>query len=148
MGMFGKKSGGGGADTEYGSDMVGMMKMLAGMPQMMRKPMMKGRISQMLFLDEVQRQESIRDMIGAFNSPKVKEGTREKLVATRVEILGEMPENERWTIIRSRAAALKVAPELDEADQRVQSRVLPQVSEPARLAFTETWERLRRNAGG
>ena len=146
FGMFGKKGGGGGADNEYGGDMVGMMKMMAGMPQMMRKPMMKGRITQLLSLDEGQRQESIRDMVGAFNSPKVKEGTREKLVATRVEILGEMPENERRTIIRSRAAALKVAPDLDEADQRVQNRVLPQISEPTRRTFTETWEYLKKNA--
>ena len=35
-------------DGEWGSDMVGMMKMLAGMPGMMRTPMMKGRINQLL----------------------------------------------------------------------------------------------------
>ena len=57
---------------EWGSDNVGMMKMLAGMPHMMRKPMMKGRINQLLSLTEEQRQDSIRDMIGAFHSDKVK----------------------------------------------------------------------------
>ena len=64
MGMFGmgsKKSGGSDPVTgEYGSDMVSMMKMLGGMPHMMRKPMMKGRINQMLSLTEEQRQVSIR----------------------------------------------------------------------------------------
>ena len=68
MGMFGKKEGGFNAATgEWGSDNVGMMKMLAGMPRMMRKPMMKGRINQLLSLTEQQRQESIRDKIGAFS---------------------------------------------------------------------------------
>ena len=64
FGMFGKKEGGFDAATgEWGSDNIGMMKMLAGMPHMMRKPMMKGRINQLLSLTEEQRQESIRDMI-------------------------------------------------------------------------------------
>ena len=70
MGMFGmgsKKSGGVDPVTgEYGGDMVSMMKMLGGMPHMMRKPMMKGRINQLLSLTEEQRQVSIRDMVGAF----------------------------------------------------------------------------------
>ena len=76
MGMFGmggKKEGGyDEASGEWGSDNVGMMKMLAGMPHMMRKPMMKGRINQLLSLTEEKRQESIRDMIGAFHSKQVK----------------------------------------------------------------------------
>ena len=88
FGMFGKKEGGFDAATgEWGSDNVGMMKMLAGMPHMMRKPMMKGRINQLLSLTEEKRQESIRDMIGAFHSSKVKLGARESLVATRVALL-------------------------------------------------------------
>ncbi len=68
--------------------MVGMMKMPWGVPHMMRKPMMKGRINQLLSLTEEKRQESIRDMIGAFHSAEVKDKAREKLVATRVEIVG------------------------------------------------------------
>ena len=44
MGMFGSKKSGT-AEGDWGSDQVGMMKMLAGMPHMMRKPMMKGRIN-------------------------------------------------------------------------------------------------------
>ena len=54
MGMFGmggKKTDG--TETgEWGSDSVGMMKMLSGMPHLMRKPMMKGRINQLLSLTE------------------------------------------------------------------------------------------------
>ena len=139
MGMFG-----GGKSTsretgDWGSDMVGMMKMLAGMPHMMRKPMMKGRVNQLLSLSEEKRQESIRDMIGAFHSPKLKEKARDSLVATRVEIVGDLPEQQRRTMIASRIAALKVAPHLEEADRRVQERVLPRISESARSGFTGTW---------
>ena len=146
MGMFGgKKTTTGNAD--WGSDMVGMMKMLGGMPHMMRKPMMKGRINQLLSLTEEKRQESIRDMIGAFHSTEVKEKTRESLVATRVEIVGELPEEKRRTIISSRTTALKVAPDLEEADQRVQQRVLGKIPAPARNAFLTTWDQVRKNGG-
>ena len=78
-----------------------MMKMLAGMPYMMRKPMMKGRINQLLSLSEEQRQESIRDMIEAFHSSKVNSKARESLVATRVKIVGELSADNRRTIISS-----------------------------------------------
>ena len=151
MGMFGmggNKSGGINPVTgEYGGDMVSMMKMLGGMPHMMRKPMMKGRISQMLSLTEEQRQVSIRDMIGAFNSDKVKGKTRESLVATRVEILGELSEEQRRTIISSRSEALKVVPELDKKDQHVQDRILVKVPQKARQAFLKTWDHVRQNNG-
>ena len=149
MGMFGmgsKKTTGVDPDTgEWGSDNVGMMKMMAGMPHMMRKPMMKGRINQLLSLTEEKRQESIRDMIGAFHSTKVKAKARESLVATRVEIVGELSEDKRRTIISSRAEALKVAPELDETDRRVQEKVLPKLSQSTRNAFLSTWESVHGN---
>ena len=148
FGMFGKKKDSSAADTgDYGSDMVGMMKMMAGMPHMMRKPMMKGRINQLLSLPEEKRQESLRDMIGAFHSPEVNDSTREKLVATRVEIIGEMTEDRRRTIMTSRVAALKVAPELDEKDQQVTQRILPEISDSARAAFTATWGEVVKGAG-
>ena len=148
FGMFGKKNSGIDPVTgEYGGDMVSMMKMLGGMPHMMRKPMMKGRINQLLSLTEEKRQESIRDMIGAFNSPKVKGKTRESLVATRVEILGELSEEQRRTIISSRTEALKVVPELERADQQVQERILSKVPQNARRAFLKTWEDVRKDAG-
>ena len=140
MGMFGKKKGGfDDATGEWGGDMVGMMKMLAGMPHMMRKPMMKGRINQLLSLTEDKRRESIRDMIGAFHSSKVKSKHRESLVATRVEIVGELTADKRRTIISSRVEALKVAPELEQLDLKVQEKVLPKISVNARKAFQETW---------
>ena len=129
MGMFGKKEGGFNETTgEWGSDNVGMMKMLAGMPHMMRKPMMKGRINQLLSLTEEQRQDSIRDMIGAFHSDKVKPEARESLVATRVEIVGELSDEKPRTVISSRRQALKVAPELDQQDRDVQMKILPKIS--------------------
>ena len=147
FGMFGKKNSGIDPVTgEYGGDMVGMMKMLGGMPHMMRKPMMKGRINQLLSLSEEKRQESMRDMIGAFNNPSVKEKTRESLIGTRVEIVGELSEDQRRTIISSRTQALKVAQELDKADQRVQERVLPKVPQHARQAFQRSWDHVRKNA--
>ncbi len=143
FGMFGKKEGGFNATTgEWGSDNVGMMKMLAGMPHMMRKPMMKGRINQLLSLTEEQRQDSIRDMIGAFHSSKVKSKARESLVATRVEIVGELSDEKRRTIISSRNQALKVAPELDQQDREVQMKVLPKISKSARDAFQTTWDQV------
>ena len=146
MGMFGEKKTGLDPTTgEWGSDNVGMMKMLAGMPHMMRKPMMKGRINQLLALSEEKRQESIRDMIGAFHSSQVKAKARESLVATRVEIVGEMSEEKRRTIISSRTDALKVAPELDETDRRVQAKVLPKLSEKTRNAFLTTWQQVQGN---
>lgn len=145
MGLFGNKKNEGGLETEYGGDMVGMMKMMAGMPGMMRKPMMKGRLSQLLELSEEKRQESIREMMGAFHNPKIKDSAREKLIATRVEIVGEFSEDKRQTIMKSRMAALKVAPELEEADKKIQMKVLPQVSEGARTAFVSTMEQMKKN---
>ena len=149
MGMFGKKKTGIDAATgEWGSDNVGMMKMLAGMPHMMRKPMMKGRINQLLSLTEEQRQESIRDMIGAFHSKQVKSKAQESLVATRVEIVGELPEEKRRTIINSRTQALKVAPELDETDRMIQEKVLPKLSQKTQNDFMKTWQQVRSNGNG
>ncbi len=143
MGMFGKKEGGfDSAKGEWGSDSVGMMKMLAGMPHMMRKPMMKGRINQLLSLTEEQRQDSIRDMIGAFHSSKIKSKASESLVATRVEIVGELSEEKRRTIISSRSEALKVAPELDQQDRDVQTKILPKISQSSRDAFQTTWDQV------
>jgi len=152
MGMFGmggnKKAGLDSATGEWGSDNVGMMKMLAGMPHMMRKPMMKGRINQLLSLTEDKRQESIRDMIGAFHSKQVKSKAQESLVSTRIEIVGELPEEKRRTIINSRYEALKVAPELDETDRLMQEKVLPKLSEKTRNAFVTTWEQVRGGGNG
>ena len=143
FGMFGKKEGGFNETTgEWGSDNVGMMKMLAGMPHMMRKPMMKGRINQLLALTEEQRQESIRDMIGAFHSSKVKPKSRESLVATRIEIVGELSDEKRRTIISSRHEALKVAPELDQQDRDVQKKIISKISKSARDKFQATWDQV------
>lgn len=147
MGMFGmfgsKKSKGADPVTgEYGTDQVGMMKMLAGMPHMMRKPMMKGRINALLTLPEETRQERIRDMIGAFHSPKVKASSRDSLVTTRIEVIGEMTEDKRRTIIASRRAALQPVPELERADQQVQERVLSKVAAKPRQAFQASWNDL------
>ena len=146
MGMFGGTKSG--AEGDWGSDQVGMMKMLAGMPHMMRKPMMKGRINQLLSLTEERRQESVRDMVGAFNSPQVKDKARQSLVATRVEIIGELPENDRRTIIASRAAALKVAPDLDQADNAVQEQILSKVPQDALNRFIATWEKVKKDPAG
>ena len=65
FGMFGGKTKNGASEGDWGEDMVGMMKMLAGMPGMMRKPMMKGRINQLLSLPEERRQESPRSCRGS-----------------------------------------------------------------------------------
>ena len=137
FGMFGKKKdkaeGG-----DYGGDMVDMMKMMAGMPDTMRKPMMKGRLSQLMSLPEERRHESIRNMIGSFHSLQISEGDRDKLITTRVEIVGEMPEEDRRNMMMSRTMALKDTPQLEEADQQLMKRVLPAVSESARAASDQS----------
>ena len=141
--IFGKKEGGFYSATgEWGSDNVGMIKRLAGMPYIMRKPMMKGRINHLLSLTEEQRQDSIRDMIGAFHSSKVKSKARESLVATRVEIVGELSDEKRHTIISSRSEALKVAPELDQQDRVVQKKILSKISKSTRDKFQATWDQV------
>ncbi len=142
FGMFGKRKdrveGG-----DNGGDMVGMMKMMTGMPDTMRKPMMKGRLTQLLSLPEERRHESIRNMIGAFHSPEIADGDRDRLITTRVEIVGEMSEDDRRTMMMSRTMALKDAPQMEEADQQVTKRILPIVSESARIAFTSTMADLK-----
>jgi len=142
FGMFGKKKDGA-EGGDYDGDMVGMMKMMAGMPDTMRKPMMKSRLTQILSLPEERRQESIRHMIGAFYSPEIADGDRDKLITTRVEIVGEMSEDDRRAMMISRTMALKDAPQLEEADQQVTKRVLPMVSESTRVAFTSTMADLK-----
>ncbi len=139
FGMFGGKKKNGAVTGDWGDDMVGMMKLLASMPGMMRKPMMKGRINQILSLSEEPRQESIREMFGAFHSPKVKDKARDKLIATRIEVVGELPEQKRRSLISSRIAGLQATPHIDEADRRVQERVLASVPQAARQAFATTW---------
>ena len=119
MGLFGMFGGNKGATAVQEGEMVpGMVNMLAGMPGMMRKQMMKGRINQLLTLPEARRRESIIGMFSGFHHPKVNEKNRSKVIATRVEIVGELAEDKRRTIITSRIAALKDRPELDEADLR------------------------------
>lgn len=148
MGMFGmggKKKGGG--EGDWGSDMVGMMGMLAGMPGMMRKPMMKGRINQLLALGEEQRQESIREMFGAFHSPDISNKNREKLIATRVEVIGELTEDKRRKLMTSRVEAMKVAQDVDIADRDLQQKALSKVSAKAGQAFLASWNQVNPQNG-
>ena len=148
MGMFGmggKKKGGG--EGDWGSDMVGMMGMLAGMPGMMRKPMMKGRINQLLALGEEQRQESIRQMFGAFHSPDISDKNREKLIATRVEVIGGLSEEKRRRLLTSRIEAMKTAADVDAADRAVQDRVMSKVSPKASAAFRASWNEVTSGNG-
>ena len=59
-------------------------------------------------------------MFGAFHNSKINDKTREKLITTRVEVVGELPEDKRRTLIASRIAALKDAPQLEDADRQIQ----------------------------
>ncbi len=141
FGMFGGKKGGAALEGEMGP---GMVNMIAGMPGMMRKQMMKGRINQLLTLSEERRQETMLGMFSGFHSPQVKEKSRNKVIATRVEIIGDLSEDKRRIIMTSRLAALKANPELDQADRKVQEQVLAKVSEKARRAFLATWEEVNK----
>ena len=146
MGLFGM--GGGKKDTEVleGEMGPGMVNMLAGMPGMMRKQMMKGRLSQLLTLSEEKRQETILGMFTGFHHPSVKDKNREKVIATRTDIIGELPDDKRRALISSRIAALKQSPEIDAADHKVVEKVLPQVPGKARQAFTDTFGSLSKGS--
>ncbi len=144
FGMFGGKKGG--AVAEEGEMGPGMVNMLAGMPGMMRKQMVKGRLSQLLTLEEQKRQESILGMFASFHSDQVKESNREKVIATRTEVIGEMKEEQRRTLMTSRMAAMKQRPELEEADQKVIQKIMPNVPEKARAAFMETMNALHKGS--
>ena len=144
MGLFGmgKKS----AAVEEGEMGAGMVNMLAGMPGMMRKQMMKGRLSQLLTLEEEKRQETILGMFASFHDPTVKEANREKVIATRTEVIGEMAEDKRRQMMTSRMAAMKQRPELDEMDQKATQKVMANVPEKARAAFMETMNTLKKGS--
>ena len=144
FGMFGGKKES--AVVEEGEMDPGMVNMLAGMPGMMRKQMMRGRISQLLTLNEDKRQETIRGMFSSFHHEKVKPSNREKVIATRVEVIGELPDDKRQALMASRIAAMKTVPELDAEDLRVQEKVLPKVADKTRLAFLATWDRLHKSS--
>ena len=141
FGMFGGKKGG--AVAEEGEMSPGMVNMLAGMPGMMRKQMMKGRLSQLLTLSEDKRQQAILGMFGSFHSDQVKVSNREKVIATRNEVIGELTGEQRSTIMASRMAALKQRPELEQADQQVTEKVMSGVPEKARAAFMTTLKSLQ-----
>ena len=102
--------------------------------------MVNGPSNQLISVTNEQRQDSIRDMIGAYPSNKVRPNSRESLVATRVEIVGELSDDKRRTIISSRHEALKVAPELDQQDRDVQKKILPKISTSTRDKFQATWD--------
>ena len=140
MGLFGM--GGKKADALEGEMGPGMVNMLAGMPGMMRKQMMKGRINQLLTLSEDKRQETIIGMFRSFHNSQVKDKNREKVIATRVEITGELSEEKRRSLMQSRIAALKTSPELEATDKSVQDKVMPKVPSKARQAFLDTWTSL------
>ncbi len=136
MGLFGGKKT---AAVDEGEMGPGMVNMLASMPSMMRKQMMRGRITGLLSYTEERRQEAIRGMFRGFHNPGVKDKNREKVIATRVEIIGELPEDKRRTIIASRIVALKADPNLSALDLKVQEKVLGEVNPKARQAFLDSW---------
>ncbi len=120
-----------------------MINEIAGMPDAMRKQMMKGRLEQMLVLPDDQRLSAMKGLISATFDPKVKDSDREKLIATRTEIIGEFSEERRRTIMMSRMNALMDAPDLNKADIEVTEKTMPQVSAEARTAFMETMSALK-----
>lgn len=121
-----------------------MMNEIAGMPETMRKQMMKGRLEQLLALPDESRLTAMRGMITAIHNSKVKEGDREKLIATRTEIIGEFSEDRRRNMMMSRMQALKDQPDLNKADMEVTEKVMPQVATEARSAFMGTMSELQK----
>ncbi|MCH7554063.1 MAG: hypothetical protein IIC82_08715, partial [Chloroflexi bacterium] len=123
-----------------------MVNMLAGMPGMMRKQMMKGRLNQLLTLNEDKRQETMLGMFSSFHNPSVKQSNREKVITTRVEIIGELTEEKRRTLIKSRLVALRKNPDIEAQDLNVQDAVMPKVSSKARTAFIASWTAIQKSS--
>ena len=122
-----------------------MLNEIAGMPDAVRKQMMKGRLEQILVLPDDQRLSAIKGMISAILDPKVKDSDREKLIATRTEIIGEFSEERRRAMMMSRMNALMDAPDLNKADREATEKTMPQVSAEARAAFMETMKNVMDN---
>lgn len=118
------------------------VKELSNLPVAMRKQMLKGRMDQLLALPEEGRQEAIRGLVVGFLDPKIKESVREELIATRTEIIGELSEDRRRTIMMSVMQALKGDPDSAKANRSVVEKVLPKVPSEARTAFMETMKGL------
>ena len=130
--------------TTEGGMSPDMMNEIAGMPETMRKQMMKGRLEQLLALPDESRVAAMRGMITAIHDSKVKGGDREKLIATRNEIIGEFSEDRRRNMMMSRMQALRDQPDLNKADMEVTEKVMPQVAAEARSAFMETMSALQK----
>ncbi len=120
-----------------------MMNEIAGLPDSMRKQMMKGRLEQLLALPDENRPQAMQSMIAAIHDSKVKESDRENLVATRTEIIGEFSEDRRRTMMMSRMQAMKDHPDLNKADMETTEKSMPQVAAEARTAFMETMSALK-----
>ena len=93
MGMFGGKESG--TVAEEGEMGPGMVNMLAGMPGVMRKQMMKGRINQLFTLSEEKRQDTIRGMFGSFHHTTLwyalpRRSQSRALAVTRQEPIGRV----------------------------------------------------------
>lgn len=150
FGWFGKKKTASAKEETMGPGSEGgmspdMMIELAGMPDAARKQMIKGRLEQLLVLSDDQRPRAMQGMISAIFDPKVKESDREKLVATRTEIIGEFSEDRRRTMMMSRMTALMDAPDLNKADRDATEKTMPQVPAEARTAFMETMKAVMDN---
>ena len=85
-------------------------------------------------------------MFSSFHNPSVKQSNREKVITTRVEIIGELSEEKRRTLIRSRFVALKKNPDIEAQDQKVQDAVMPNVSSNARTAFLASWSAIQKSS--
>ncbi len=125
-----------------------MMNEIAGMPDSMRKQMMKGRLEQLLALSDENRAQAMQGMIAAILDRKVKESDREKLITTRTEIIGEFSEDRRRTMMMSRMQAMKDHPDLDKTDMETTEKTMPQVAAEARTAFMQTMSALKSMSQG
>ena len=67
-----------------------MMNEIAGMPETMRKQMMKGRLEQLLALPDESRLAAMRGMITAIHDSKVKEGeSHQNLLSYPPDFIGD-----------------------------------------------------------
>ncbi len=80
-----------------GSDIAGnIIQILAGLPEFLRKPMLKSRMSEFFVLDAAEKQEMVENALTA--APKIDPKVLGQLVKTWMEVLCEFDEAKRKEI--------------------------------------------------
>lgn len=124
-----------------------MLKMLAGMPESQRRPMVESRIKMLLSMPEEKRIKGMVDMLRVVNT-KLSPAERKGFIKTRTQVVASLPEKDRKTIMAGRMAAGKqLGKELDMQDMKTIEAVLPELPADIRKAFMKTKDELMKSMG-